>query len=1221
MVQEQADDGKTIVHFVGRDNCQPYKHYYRQWKLRQASDFGAWTAWEEISAQVDSEHVLIFVFGGSVYLAWPGISPGQVGNLNWKIHMNLAKRTTSGWMKLKKARGDIECPMLPYQDERTGLAFRILYPPAAADGTVAIDTYGPPGQPAGEKPNETEGPTIQVDNSDSGLEQLNGFNVRNPYLRLNLRALASYSYEYAGKLKQTHYRQTSDLTVTVSVTAKVGWLRQNDIQGGYHVKDDRVFTVVLTPVPPLTPYSGSIRDFLPLIMVNGQLETLIDISRIEVEVKPNDPMAYKNSKIVRKFSVTKLDSFNWQEDFIFELRNDPRWLPSGDPHLVNSGYFTLKDDDSLELFARPPIPWQLDVHANTENFMSGYREIVGHDVLALGNATGAPSLNTTPGRYFIVRAEPSGPSTREIWSYRDDRFSLLFWRNVSDAKYRVVPFSTGGIAALKLNAAKGRMLDVALPGSLPPKLIDVGTGIDFLRDPTTGYDYASSHSVTQVKIDFEKVPSGIYNWEIFFHIPLLVATRLSQAQRFEEAQRWFHLIFDPTTNEPPPTPTTPQNESARYWRFLPLREAGQGHSIEALLEHLARGATGLSENIDEWAENPFRPHLVARHRLRSYQFAVVLKYLQNLIAWGDQIFRRDTLESINEATQLYVLAAKILGKRPVPSPRREARTRSYRDIQSKLDYFSNAWIALEPLIPAQGSAQSSMQGSMQSSLQAQKSANTQVGPSTDQLHSLGSLYFCVPGNEKLSEYWDTVEDRLFKIRHCMNIDGVERQLPLFEPPIDPALLVRATAAGLDISAVLSDLEAPLPLYRFNVMLQKAMELCGEVRALGSALLSALEKKDAEQLSLLRSSHEIQMLKLVRTIKEQQRDEAITNLEALRKTREVTVQRFLNYQRMMGKRNVEVPAEGGAATLGTSTLQLAPPSAGDADTEGLALTSAEAGHMDWLNDANTLSLIAGSHSVLAGILHAIPDTQSGSSIPMAFQIKYGGSHLGSAVGAMGAAWNMAATNASFQATRNATIGGHQRRFDEWQFQSNMAAKELEQIDKQIIASDIRKQVAEREIENHDQQIENAASRRVHARQVHQPGTVLLDGGPDLGVYFQRLSAGIRSGQASGTGVSIRNRTMKDPSFISFGYWDSLKKGLMAGERLGARSPAHGGGIFGSEQTRVRDHQTHLAVSGQSYCPDAAEGNVCNVMLPKSCSTWIIRATTCAESSRSVSPSRA
>ena len=60
------------------------------------------------------------------------------------------------------------------------------------------------------------------------------------------------------------------------------------------------------------------------------------------------------------------------------------------------------------------------------------------------------------------------------------------------------------------------------------------------------------------------------------------------------------------------------------------------------------------------------------------------------------------------------------------------------------------------------------------------------------------MAFCVPPNETLLGYWDLVEDRLFKIRHCMNIEGIARTLPLWEPRIDPALLVRAKAAGLEI---------------------------------------------------------------------------------------------------------------------------------------------------------------------------------------------------------------------------------------------------------------------------------------------------------------------------------------------------------------------------------------------------------------------------------------
>jgi hypothetical protein len=38
-----------------------------------------------------------------------------------------------------------------------------------------------------------------------------------------------------------------------------------------------------------------------------------------------------------------------------------------------------------------------------------------------------------------------------------------------------------------------------------------------------------------------------------------------------------------------------------------------------------------------------------------------------------------------------------------------------------------------------------------------------------------------------------------------------QQLPLYDPPIDPALLVRAAASGLDVSSIVSGLNQPLPL--------------------------------------------------------------------------------------------------------------------------------------------------------------------------------------------------------------------------------------------------------------------------------------------------------------------------------------------------------------------------------------------------------------------------
>src|SRR4029079_2917089 len=122
--------------------------------------------------------------------------------------------------------------------------------------------------------------------------------------------------------------------------------------------------------------------------------------------------------------------------------------------------------------------------------------------------------------------------------------------------------------------------------------------------------------------------------------------------------------------------------------------------------------------------------------------------------------------------------------------------------------------------------------------------------------------------------------------HCLDIDGTLAPLSLFSPVIDPGMLVRATAAGLDIGSILSDMNAPLPFYRFTQMIQKATELVNEVKSLGGLMLSVLEKKDAEALSLLRSGQEIKIQNAALLIKQKQIDEAQSTLDNLNKQREL-----------------------------------------------------------------------------------------------------------------------------------------------------------------------------------------------------------------------------------------------------------------------------------------------------------------------------------------------
>jgi hypothetical protein len=135
----------------------------------------------------------------------------------------------------------------------------------------------------------------------------------------------------------------------------------------------------------------------------------------------------------------------------------------------------------------------------------------------------------------------------------------------------------------------------------------------------------------------------------------------------------------------------------------------------------------------------------------------------------------------------------------------------------------------------------------------------------------------------------------------MDIEGNVRQIPLFQPPIDPGMLVKAAAAGLSIGSILGGLDQPVSTVRFPLLAQKASELINEVKALGQNLLAAIEKGDAERLALIRQEQELKILGLSQDIKYLQWKESASSIESLLKTRESVYQRYRHYQIILGKK--------------------------------------------------------------------------------------------------------------------------------------------------------------------------------------------------------------------------------------------------------------------------------------------------------------------------------
>jgi hypothetical protein len=664
--------------------------------------------------------------------------------------------------------------------------------------------------------------------------------------------------------------------------------------------------------------------------------------------------------------------------------------------------------------------------------------------------------------------------------------------NYSDSQYQLRSFYHPFASSFCNTIFRG-----GLPALLSRQNQLLHTDFSFLTEyQSTSVIDSSSYQYLAEEVDFTSGAYALYNWELFFHIPLLIADRLSKNQRYDEAMRWFHYIFNPTdTNRKPG-----EEYQQHYWQTKPfyqrLMQGTEGESyyeqkIEELLKEIANGDSELLKAVKKWRDNPFKPHLVARTRTTAYQKTVVMKYIDNLIAWGDQLFRRDTIEAINEATQLYILAAEILGRRPdVIKPRFAPDVHTYNTLHDlRADDFSDPLVEAENLFAPGGVG---YQGS------------------TPAMPVPMLLFFGVPKNDKLLSYWDIVADRLFKIRHGLNIEGVERPLPLFEPPIDPALLVRAAAAGVSLGSVLSDAAAPTPHYHFNIMAQKAAELCVEVKALGAALLAALEKRDAEAIARLRSSHEISVLQAVREVKQNQYQEASEALASLYESQKV----------------IQLRSDYYSSRLPINALELA--------------------HLGLMGNsimAQTGQLAA---DILAAVLHLIPNSKVGA--PTTAGVTYGGANVASAAQSFGSAASVTAAMLSTGASITLTLAGYQRRQEEWQHQANLANQELKQVEKQIAAANIRLAIADLEVKNHDLQTENAKAidEEMRAKFTNQE---LYDWmiGQISAVYFQSYQLAYDIAKRAERAFRFE-LGLEDSNYIQFGYWDSLKKGLLAGERL-------------------------------------------------------------------------
>jgi hypothetical protein len=228
----------------------------------------------------------------------------------------------------------------------------------------------------------------------------------------------------------------------------------------------------------------------------------------------------------------------------------------------------------------------------------------------------ADMLTKTPtGRYrVLLQHQTSSVITNDAFFFQTDHDVFLVTPSDSGHRFNVVyhPFTCDFIAT----AARGGLDDLL---TLTSQLRD-DRGQHFQDrygpDPTqvalsATNDENQPVAVTREFVDFTSSGAfSAYNWELFLHIPWLIATRLQANQRFEEARKWYHYIFDPTSRPGADAAASPDKPTQRFWNVLPFwkEEGKEIHSIDDLL----RGAADLSQAFRQWREEPFKPFVVGR---------------------------------------------------------------------------------------------------------------------------------------------------------------------------------------------------------------------------------------------------------------------------------------------------------------------------------------------------------------------------------------------------------------------------------------------------------------------------------------------------------------------------------------------------------------------------------------------------------------------------------
>ncbi|MHB8915389.1 MAG: Tc toxin subunit A-related protein, partial [Thiobacillus sp.] len=210
---------------------------------------------------------------------------------------------------------------------------------------------------------------------------------------------------------------------------------------------------------------------------------------------------------------------------------------------------------------------------------------------------------------------------------------------------------------------------------------------------------------------------------------------------------------------------------------------------------------------------------------------------------------------------------------------------------------------------------------------------------------------------------------------------------------------------------------------------------------------------------------------------------------------------------------------------------------------LGLISEENEQYEGITEANAWATASSIAKVASGVSHALSAIAEPTGAPHRFFLG-----LGNTASATGDAFSAVSQGWRFNADRQGMIASHLRRRDEWAFQSNQTLKEMQQIDKQILANQIRIDITNKELNNHIEQTEQSKAVDEVMRSKFSNEQLYEWMKTELSkLYFSAYRMALDMARKAER-AAARELGVKPLNILGNAYWDSLRDGLLAGERL-------------------------------------------------------------------------